>query len=320
MPDTAPADAAPEDGGPRVVVLAPLLYLTITIEQETNSDGVHIHPGGQGFWIARMLESLGCRVSLAAPVGGEVGDVLAGLLPGWGIELERADMAASSPAYVHDRRTGERVEIVMMPEPTLNRHESDDLYGAILHAGLNSDGCVLTSGGDGLLSDGSYTRLVTDLSAAGVPIFADIHGPALHAALSGGRLRALKVSDEDLAADGWKIDGPRQTIAAARELAEKGADTVVISRAGDPAIAVVGDRAMTVTPPRLTSVDHRGAGDSMTGGLAAGALLGLDPIDALRLGAAAGAGNVTRRGLGSGTPELISALTERVEIEDIARD
>ena len=47
------------------------------------------------------------------------------------------------------------------------------------------------------------------------------------------------------------------------------------------------DAIVTVCPPVLQVVDHRGAGDSMTAGLAAGLAKGLDMLDALRLGAAA---------------------------------
>ncbi|MDH4075339.1 MAG: hypothetical protein OEW29_05325 [Acidimicrobiia bacterium] len=40
-------------------------------------------------------------------------------------------------------------------------------------------------------------------------------------------------------------------------------------------------------------------------------------MDALRFGAAAGAASVTRRGLASLDPELVSALLSRVRIEEV---
>ena len=70
------------------VVLGPLLFLTVTIELEADKPRVHLHPGGQGFWIARMVTVLGERARLVAPIGGEAGDVVSALLPGWDIELE----------------------------------------------------------------------------------------------------------------------------------------------------------------------------------------------------------------------------------------
>jgi 1-phosphofructokinase len=297
--------------------MAPLFYLTVTAEMEGGKNSLHLHPGGQGFWIARMLHSLGCSASIVAPTGGEVGEVLSALVPGWKIGLERVDIAASSPAYVHDRRSGERHELVSVSAPTLDRHDVDDYYAAVLRVALSSDGCVMTASNPPLLPEDAYGRLVADLSAQGVPMFADIHGGALDSTLRGGRLAALKVSDEDLAEDGWNVDAPDAAAAAARELADRGCDIVILSRGSEPALAVVGDRLVEVIPPQLSEVDHRGAGDSMTGGLVAGCLMGMDPLDAIRMGAAAGAGNVTRHGLGSGDPRLIRTLSELVEIRDL---
>jgi hypothetical protein len=45
-----------------VCVFAPSLYLTVTIEERDGcpeAGEVHLHPGGQGFWIACMLAELG---------------------------------------------------------------------------------------------------------------------------------------------------------------------------------------------------------------------------------------------------------------------
>jgi hypothetical protein len=61
-------------------------------------------------------------------------------------------------------------------------------------------------------------------------------------------------------------------------------------------------------------VNHRGAGDSMTGAIAAGMAAGLSPEEILRLAVAAAALNVTRHGLGSGDSEAIGRLAARVDV------
>jgi 1-phosphofructokinase len=66
--------------------------------------------------------------------------------------------------------------------------------------------------------------------------------------------------------------------------------------------------------PNFEPVEHRGAGDSFTGGVAAGLAVGYSLPDAVRLGVASGALNVTRHGLGSGSRRDIEALAERVEL------
>jgi 1-phosphofructokinase len=265
-----------------------------------------------------MIRHLGGEPRLVAPIGGEAGDVVAALMPGWEIGLESVRVSASSPTQIHDRRSGERVELVAIEPPELDRHEADDLYGAALKCALAADAMVVTAAPEGVLPLDAYGRLVHDLNAQGVPVFADVHGPALDAILEQGRLDVLKVSEDDLRSDGWQIDGERGTVDAARALVRRGVETVVVSRGGEPAIAAVAERVVRVHPPTLSEVDHAGAGDSMSAGITIGRVSGLDPIDAIRLGAAAGAGNVIRRGLGSGSSELIAELTRLVEIEDIA--
>jgi 1-phosphofructokinase len=305
------------DDRPVCAVLAPLLYLTVTIEQEGDGQQVHLHPGGQGFWIARMIEVLGLDARLVAPIGGEAGEVVAALLPGWGVGLTAVRAGIVTPTQVHDRRSGDREELVSIKPADLDRHAADDLYAAVLEAALTSDALVLTSGGDGLLPDEAYGRLVHDANAAGAPVFADMHGGALDACLEHGSLHVLKVSEDDLALDGRSMGSEAKAVAAARELGERGAATVVVSRGSEPAIAWVGGSVARVIPPELATVDHHGAGDSMTAGMTVGSRLGLSDLDVVRLGAAAGAANVTRRGLGSGRVELIAELAELVKLEQL---
>lgn len=302
---------------PACAVVGSLLFLTVTIELENDAPKVHLHPGGQGFWIARMITVLGCEARLVSPLGGEAGEVLAALLPTWQVQLRALPTSVTSPTQIHDRRTGERVEVVKVEYPTLDRHEANDLYAIALETALTSDAVALTAASTNLLDDDSYRRLAHDLNGQGVPIFADLHGQALESLLDAGKLDLLKVSEEDLQHDGWEMGTESQAIDAARKLAARGVETVVVSRAGQPAIAAVGERVVRVTPPALQEVDHHGAGDSMTAGMVAGRLFGLEPIEAVGLGAAAGAGNVTRHGLGSGRPELIAELAARVVIEEV---
>jgi 1-phosphofructokinase len=95
---------------------------------------------------------------------------------------------------------------------------------------------------------------------------------------------------------------------------------VVVSRAGDAGLVVTADDVRAVHPPPITVVDHRGAGDSMTAGIAVGIGRGLPLEEAVRLGAAAGALNVTRRGLGTGRREQIERFARRVVVRSLEDD
>ena len=161
-----------------------------------------------------------------SPIGGEAGDVLQALVPQWEVELHALPASITSPTRVHDRRSGERLEILEVEEPTLDRHDANDLYSITLETALTSAAVVLTAASGGLLDAEAYRRLVTDLNAQQIPIFADLHDDPLAAALEGGRLDLLKVSEEDLRDDGWAMGSEKQSIDATRELVSRGADMV----------------------------------------------------------------------------------------------
>jgi 1-phosphofructokinase len=69
-----------------------------------------------------------------------------------------------------------------------------------------------------------------------------------------------------------------------------------------------------VVAPQLVENDHRGAGDSMTAGLAVGLARQLGVEDLLKLAGACGALNVTRHGLGTGRREWIENLARHVQV------
>jgi 1-phosphofructokinase len=53
-----------------IMVFAPSLLITVTIEDRGGEPDIHVHAGGQGVWQARMISSLGVPVVLCAALGG----------------------------------------------------------------------------------------------------------------------------------------------------------------------------------------------------------------------------------------------------------
>lgn len=303
---------------PTVCIFAPSLLVTVTIEPADDEFGdIHFHVGGQGYWIARMVRELGERPILVAPVGGEAGQVVRGLLRSTGLDFAPVGTEGATPSYVHDRRDGERIQISEARSPDLNRHEIDDLFTRTLQHALGAGLCVLTGkrSGDTLPSD-FYRRLASDLTAADVRTVGDFHGDELAAHLEGGRLDVLKISDEELAVDGMTsgADAPDDEIfAAMSSLRERGAEAVIVSRT-EGALASFKELSMAAVSPRFEVVDRSGAGDSMTAALAVSIVRGVPPEESLRLACAAGSANVIRHGLASSPAELISRLTPLIEV------
>jgi 1-phosphofructokinase len=309
---------AVDDGdgtGTAVCVLAPAPLLTITIEDKQANPEVHLHAGGQGFWLARMVRALGTPLSLCASFGGETGAVVRMLIEREDIELRAVEVATDNVAYVHDRRSGQRQVVAEMAPSALGRHDVDALYAAALAAGLAARVCVLGGpSGPGVPPPEFYRRLARDLRANGKLVVADLSGDVLTAALDGG-LDLLKVSAEELVRDSRAASEARSDLVAAmRSLHASGASMVVVSRADRPALASDGDVLHCVAAPQVEPVDVHGGGDALTAGVVAGLSRGDDLTSALRLGAAAAALNVARRGLATGRREDIEQVAEKVQI------
>ncbi|GGI08540.1 PfkB family carbohydrate kinase [Egicoccus halophilus] len=304
-----------------IAVFAPSVWVTVTLEQDAQEeDDVHLHAGGQGIWIARMLRQLGAQPIVCAPVGGESGRAFRGLTADWGIELRDVDTSAPSPVEVSDRREGdERRELARTRPPVLTRHEVDELYNQTLETALAAGTCVITGQfPERSLPVSFYGRLAADLTRYDVRVVGDFHDAELSAYLEGGRLDLLKVSDGDLVNDGLIEAGDRSeqaALAAAAELQEQGAGAVVLSRSDRPVIARFGEAVYRVTGPELSKVDSQGSGDSMTAAFAAGIAAGLDTEPMLARAWAAGAANITRRGSGGASPGLIDELLTHVTVD-----
>lgn len=294
----------------QVAVVAPVPILTVMIEP---GEEIHLHAGGQGFWVGRMCARLGAGVVMCSAFGGETGAVLRPLIAAEGVKVAGVVAAADNGAYVHDRRSGERAELAHMRGGPLGRHALDDLYGAALAAGLAAAVTVLTgTNPDGLVPAAFYQRLAADLRANGRTTVADLSGGALDAAIQGGAA-VIKASAAELYPDGDQTDPARlaEWMAAARNA---GVGSVIVTRGAEPTLALTDHQLLEASPPRATVRDARGSGDSLTAAVATALARGSSLRDALALGVAAGTMNVTRSGLGTGRAEDIRAMADKVPI------
>lgn len=310
--------------GQSLVVFAPSPLLTITVEApDTPTQEIHLHAGGQGFWVARMAALLGAKVSLCCALGGESGAVLRGLIARENVELLDVECHASNGVYIHARRDGAmRQQLARTESGRLSRHETDELYGLALSAALDA-GVALLTGVDpsSVLDSEIYRRLAGDLRRNGVQVIADLAGPPLRAALAGG-LDLLKISEEEVLAETiTRSSDTHDLVTALDTLHEDGAETVLISRAAEPALVFDGARGryLELMGPRVETLEPRGTGDSMFAALGASLADGQELDVALRLAMAAGALNATRHGLGTGTRQEIQRLSRHIFIKELDR-
>ena len=307
--------------GSSLVVFAPSPLLTVTVEAAgTPGQEIHLHAGGQGFWVARMAALLGVEVSLCCGLGGESGAVLRALIARENVELLSVDCAASNGVYIHARRGGVREQLARTASKRLSRHEADELYGLALSAALDANVALLTGVDPSSVLDSEiYRRLAGDLKSNGVTVIADLAGSSLKAALAGG-LDLLKISEEEVLSGGLAHSASvTDLMEALQGLHDSGAQTVLISRAEEPALVLdgAGGRYLELVGPSVEALEPRGTGDSMFAALGASLAGGQELDAALRLAMAAGCLNATRHGLGTGTRQQIQRLSSHIEITEL---
>lgn len=299
---------------PRVAVFGPHPLLTVAVEARPGGDDVHLHAGGQGVWVARMAAEMGGDPVLCAFADGETGTVLGALLAQLPGDQRLVAGGGRSGCYVVDRRSGDRRLVAHAPAEPPSRHEVDDLLSVTTTAALSADVLVVCNPYPaGALPNDVFEELVADVRAQGVPVVVDLSSPRLDQALRGGP-SLVKVNDWELAEFvRGPVDGPR-LLAAAADLRAAGAERVMVSRAELPALWLDDDGPAWIAGPPFSHGSREGCGDSMVGAMAAGVARGMPWREAAALGAAAGAANFLRHGLGTGSRAVVEDLLRRVEL------
>src|SRR6185436_9077504 len=168
---------------PRVTVFGPHPILGITIERRgADEDDIHVLPGGQGVWVARMAGEMGGYAIFCGFGGGETGALLRALLDELPGELRLVETTVASGSWVIDRRSGEREMIAHAWSDPPTRHEVDDLVSVTTASALNSEVLVLCGPvpSDSLPTE-LYSQLVKDVRTAGTRVVVDLSPPRLDA-------------------------------------------------------------------------------------------------------------------------------------------
>jgi 1-phosphofructokinase len=296
-----------EEPRPRVAIFAPHPLLTVTIEREGDTrEQVHFHAGGQGVWVARMASHMGAEPVLCGFLGGESGELLQGLLARMDTQLRLVDTASASGCYVTDRRSGEREVLSCVVSDPPSRHELDELFSLACAEGIAAGWLVVCNpmSADALPLE-LYGDLVSDVRAGGARTLVDLSSPRLDSALR-GEPDLVKINDWELATYvRGPVSEPAQLLAATRRLCEAGARAAIVTRGEQPALVLADEQVWWLTSPPLQRGFREGCGDAMMGALAASWARGESFEQSVRVGAAAGAANFLRHGLGSASREVV---------------
>jgi 1-phosphofructokinase len=257
---------------------------------------------------------LGAVPALCCFIGGESGGLLRGLLDRLPGKRCLVNTSTASGCHVIDRRSGSIEVLSMALSDPPSRHELDDLFSLACSEAIACGLLVVTNPlpADALPLE-LYRDLVADVRANGCRTLVDLSTPRVELALQ-AEPDLVKLNDWELAEIVQGSVSGAALRPAAEGLRERGAQSVIVTRGEQAALVLHGEDAWWLEPPRFTRGFREGCGDAMLGGIVASWSAGASFEASLLTGAAAGAANFLRHGIGGASRELIEDLAQRVKL------
>jgi len=271
--------------------------------------------GGKGLNVARAAAALGVRPRVVGLVGGTAGSVILRGAIAEGMLLDAVRMAPESRTctIIVDPSAGETV--INESGPIVPAAAGHALAARVRRRLAKARVLVLAGSLPPGLPADFYARMIR--AAPGVPAILDASGAALRRSLT-ARPAIVKVNREELAAiTGRSLSSHTRVLTTARRVQRSGMSSVVVTMGEDGALTGSDEGWWQVIPPRVRRISAVGAGDSFTAGLAVGVLRGDSFLEAVRLGVATAAVDVTTLRPGEVTGVLVRRMLSRVRVRPV---
>lgn len=273
-----------------------------------------ILPGGKGINVSLMLKALGCETRAMGFLAGFTGKEIRRLLFEEGLP-EDFLFTENGFSRINVKLKSEEETEINGAGPQISAEEREALLMKL--EGMLREGDTLVISGSAPRSLGSdiYAEMLRRVSGRSVRVAVDISGSALWELLP-FRPFLVKPNHHELGElFGVCIRSADDAVFYAHKLAERGAENVLVSLAGDGAVLVTESGVHYAAAPEGTVVNSVGAGDSAVAGFLAGMLSGKGEAYALSLAVAAGSATAFSEGIAK--KEDVFSLREQVKIAEL---
>jgi 6-phosphofructokinase 2 len=266
-------------------------------------------PGGGGINVARVIARLGGDVRAVFPVGGQIGDLLRGLVDAENISSETISLSQDTRESftVEESKTGQQYRF-LLPGPELTHAECRNCLAAVAQMLPAPTFFVMSGGLPAGVPDDFVARAAQAAKALGAKVVVDTSGPALAAALKEGVFLVKPNLREMQELVGSELSRREQQIMAARGLIERGAaEAVALTLGQHGGLLVTRQQAQYAPGLPVEPVSTVGAGDSFLGAMI------------WSLAAGQSIENAFRYGMAAGSAALLSAGTQLCKADDVLR-
>jgi 1-phosphofructokinase len=232
---------------------------------------VHVHPGGKGVNVARVLAARGERVRAIVPHGGAEGEQLLALLAERDIEVRAVPAGTAVRVNVAVVEPDGRTTKINEPGPRLEEPDAEAILAAVAQSAADAAWIVTCGSLPPGIGVDFHARVVRCARAAGARVAVDASGPPLLAALPDSPDLVKPNRRELEEAVGQPLRTLGDAAAAAAELRGLGAREVLASL-GPAGALLAGDGGVLHAEAAIAVVRSTvGAGDTLLAGyLAAG--------------------------------------------------
>ena len=271
--------------------------------------------GGKGVNVARSLGLLDVPTKVIGFCAGATGQMVTDLASGEGITVQPVLVPGDTRiATVLVFGDPERYLVVNPPGPTVGEESWRSLEALAVN-------CMTADQPEAVICTGSlppgtpgdaYYRILHQARRRGIIAVVDARGDALRAALA-AQPDLVKVNLDE-AREISTLGGHSEPAQIARELAESGASSVVITAGADRVVGLTSESLVCVSPPRARVRNAIGAGDTLLGGMVAAMVANQPFARALAAGVAAGTASVEELQPGRFLRERMTETLAHIEI------
>lgn len=267
---------------------------------------------GKAVNVARVLDTLGARVCLIQPLGGDSGRWIAKSLSFSQEIVWASDDAPTRTCCTLLSGTGESATELVEEAAPLTETDRERLFQITCQKLVGASALALS----GSLPPGTPTDFYARLCRESpVPVFLDAQKEPLRRALAEGPFLVKPNRLETIAALG--LSETTAALECARALCAAGAQNALVSDGKVGAVLVTVTAAWRIVPPPIVALNPIGSGDSLLAGLIWATLQRQTLVEAACYGTACAAANCLTPTSGVIEPEIVNQLRPQVVLEPV---
>ena len=241
--------------------------------------------GGKGINVSRVLKTLGVDSTALGFAGGFPGDFIAQTLKDSDIHTDFVQVDEDTRINVK-LKTGQETE-VNAQGPNVTDAQFQSLLNQIKETTDNDTVIVAGSVPKSIPSD-AYAQIAKITKQTGAQLVVDAEKDLVESVLEYQPLFIKPNKDELEVMFNTSVKSDEDVIKYAKQILDKGAQSVIVSLGGDGAIYVDRQQSIKAVNPKGKVINTVGSGDSTVAGMVAGLVTGLSVQDAFKQAVASG--------------------------------